>query len=88
MERTQEEIQKQIAGLKAMKLRMPEFSGFGDPNHKAIDAQLDILEGKQDMDYFEDTDNFDDDSEWSHIRSEAENAQMWLDGERAEDLFE
>ena len=63
--RTKYEIKKQVDGLQKMKNWLPEFSGFGDPNHKGIDAQLDIIEGSKDMSDFEEfnEDDFENEEE-------------------------
>ena len=50
--RTPEEITRQIEGLKKMKTTIPERSHFGDENWAQIDAQLDILEDKAELDSF------------------------------------
>lgn len=44
------EIAEMIERLKDMRKHIPAFSGFGDPNHRAIDAQLDVLEQRLDTD--------------------------------------
>ena len=43
---TRQQIDAEIAKLKAERDTLPEFSFFGDPNWVIIDAQIDILEGK------------------------------------------
>ena len=50
--RTQEEIDRQIAGLKKERASLPERTAFNDPNWKGIDAQIAVLEGKKDADYY------------------------------------
>lgn len=86
--RTKEEIQRQVEGLTQMKTWLPEYSAFGDPNHKVIDAQISILKSISKLsDYeFEEYDEFDDNLE--AIFRGAEEAEMWLDGDTNEDLFE
>lgn len=77
--RTQEQIQRQIEGLKKMKETLPEFSSFGDPNHKSIDAQIKVLNGKDPEDYAD---------AQAQIYDWSVDAAMWLDGSRDEDLFD
>lgn len=43
--RTPEEIAEMIEALDEDRKTLPEFSRFGDPNWKIIDAQLAILRG-------------------------------------------
>lgn len=38
--RTQDEVARQIDGLKKQKEALPEYSKFGDPNWEKIDAQI------------------------------------------------
>lgn len=88
--RTAEEIKTQIDGLKLIKNRLPEYSLFGDANHKGIDAQLDILERVKDMDDFEeyDEDEYDSEQEFDYIQSQAQEADDWLHSDSAENLFD
>lgn len=89
--RTQEEIDRQIAGLSKEKQMLPEFSGLGTPNHAMADAQIDVLQNIKDADEFaddmpdEEDENFDDANE---IHNAAISAEEWLDGHRTEDLFD
>ncbi len=89
--RTDEEIKRQIEGLKAMKKWLPSHSAFGDANHDGIDAQLDILEFKSVISDFDEYDesqhSFDEDS-LDYVRQQAEAADEWLCSESDEDLFE
>lgn len=75
--RTKEEITRQREGLEKMKKGLPEYSAFGDNNWANIDAQIDILLGA-DLGDYEDSDEY----------NSAEEAEMWLNGEIEEDLFE
>lgn len=88
--RTTEEIKKQIDGLKLMKTGLPEYSLFGDANHKGIDAQLDILERVKDMGDFEeyDEDEYDSEEEFNYIQSQAQEADDWLHSDSIENLFD
>lgn len=44
--RTPEQINNEINALRTLKPTVPQFTAFGDDNHAAIDAQLDVLEGQ------------------------------------------
>lgn len=79
--RTLEQIQEQVIGLRSMKLTLPEYSMFGDNNWEAIDAQINILEGKKSL---EDYDEYQEE----YLFSEAERASMWLMEDIEENLFE
>lgn len=85
--RTQEEINRQIDGLKSMKSWLPETSGFGIPNWQKIDAQISILNGDETLEDFDagDWEEMDDDNK---VYRAAEDAEQWLDGDSDEDLFE
>jgi hypothetical protein len=85
--KTQDEINRQIAALKKMRDRLPEYTAFGDNNWEKIDAQLDILEGRHDKNFFwqdenaEEYEDGDNDAYW-----DAEKAEDWLNGSDDEDL--
>lgn len=49
-ERSQQEIAEEVKALKALKSTVREFTGFGDSNHSAIDAQIAVLEELQSHD--------------------------------------
>ena len=85
--RTQEEIKRQIEGLEKMKTWLPEYSGFGEPNHLIIDAQISILYGSQELSDIEEGD-WEEMDEDNKIYRGAEEAEIWLDGDGDEDLFE
>lgn len=87
MERTREEIQRQIDGLLEDKKNIREYSMFGDPNHKCIDAQISILEGDEELSDIDEGD-WEEYDEQNKIFRAAEEAQQWLDGDREEDLFD
>lgn len=42
--KTDEDLDKLIAVLKAERENIPEYSAFGDPNWRIIDAQIEICE--------------------------------------------
>ena len=79
MERTKEEIKRQVEGLQKMKKTLPQYSFFGDDNWAGIDAQLDVIEGIREPDDFE--------SDSDEIYSMAQQAEDWLNGSK-DDLFE
>jgi hypothetical protein len=83
--RTPEEIKRQIEGLEQERITLPEYSFFG-PNHQIIDAQISILDGTNQLEDI-DEGNFEEMDEQNNIFRGAEDAQMWLDGDREEDLF-
>ena len=77
--RTKTEIDQQIAGLEKREKTLPEYSNFGDPNWKAIDAQIKILKGEKNYeDYVEAED---------YVEQAAYTAKEWMDGDINEDLF-
>ena len=94
MRRTQEDIDRQIAGLKRVKDTVPEYSRFGDPNHKSIDAQISILSKEKNMSFYEPSfiddneEEEEEESEEKYIYDEALLAFNWLNGNYDEDLFE
>lgn len=77
--RSQEEIKRQIEGLKKEKASLPEFNFFNENNWERIDAQLSILDGLETYEDYEEAEQ--------RIESAAYQAQQWLDGEDDEDLF-
>jgi hypothetical protein len=86
--RTQEEIDRQIEGLKKMKDTLPEFSHFGDNNWEKIDAQISVLRGHSTPDDYyvdEGMDDYQDGDNDTYFEAEA--ALFWLNGENDEDLF-
>jgi hypothetical protein len=85
---TAEEIKVEIEKLREMKPKLPRTTKFGDDNHAAIDAEIEVLENDLDEDEIyskgpEDEDH--DDSEWSQHQMEAAlYTRQWMEGE-AED---
>jgi hypothetical protein len=89
--RTQEEIRRQVDGLKKEKERLPEYSMFGDNNHAATDAAIEVLEERRLASDYEEYDESihsfpEDDIE--HVRQMALRAEDWLDGYTNDDLFD
>jgi hypothetical protein len=85
MKRTEEEIQRQIDGLNAQKKWLPEFSSFGDDNWGQIAVQIEVLQGKTDL---EDLIEDDDEDTENGLYDAAIQAEDWLDGRINDDLFE
>jgi hypothetical protein len=85
--RTQEEIKRQIEGLEKMKTWLPEYSGLGTPNHELIDVQISIIDGSSELSDIDEGD-FEEMDAQNQVHRGAEEAEMWLDGDREEDLFE
>lgn len=85
--RTPEEINRQIEGLLEDRKRLPEYIMFGTPNHACIDAQIAILKGEYELDDMEQG-NWEEHDEQNQVFRSAEDAQMWLEEERDDDLFD
>lgn len=76
--KTRSEIESEIAALEAVKLRIPHTTAFGDSNHDAIDAQVEVLQEEMtEDDIYE---KWPDDTDM-HTRTAAQEAQQWMDGE-------
>ncbi len=84
--RTPEEITRQIEGLKKEKEALPQFSKFSTDNWQLNDTIISILEGKTNLNDLPQGD-------WETMDQENENyiaaqdADMWLSGDRVHDLF-
>lgn len=85
--RTQEEIKRQIDGLLKMKTWLPSHSTFGTPNHEIIDAQISIIDGSSVLSDIDEGD-FNEMDAQNEVYRGAEEAEMWLDGDMTDDLFE
>lgn len=76
--RNHEEIAEEVAKLQDLRTKVPPKTAFGDSNHAAIDAQIEVL--NRDM-----SDNaiyrkWEDDE---RVVSNAQEARAWLDGDAA-----
>lgn len=80
--RTKEEVQRQIDGLLAERKTLPAESAFGDPNHEAIDAQVQVLMENETAETYADADEYQD-----YIYQQATEAEDWLNGDIDDDLF-
>jgi hypothetical protein len=87
--RTPEEIKRQVEGLVKMKEWIPEYSKLGDPNHKAIDLQIDILKGVRDWSEFKSIDESDIDNylENDCLQDAAYRTQYWVTELDDHDLY-
>ena len=80
--KTEEQIQKEIEALKAVRSNVRPTSTFGDDNLSSVDAQIDVLENVMDND--EIYDKYDRVSSSEYILEAALAAQQWINDE--EDL--
>jgi len=73
---TDKQIVAQIAALRKVKPGVREHNAFGDNHYHAIEAQLDVLEGKITLEEVEEA--FD----WAkeNVRDAAVQAACWLNG--------
>lgn len=76
---TAKQIQAEIEALTEIKPKVRRLTFFGDDNHKAIDAQIKVLEKDLDEDAI--YDRWDD----GRLLDYAQSARAWLDGESEED---
>jgi hypothetical protein len=76
---TLEQISAQIAALQKIKPRVRHYSLFGADHHAAIDAQIQVLEGRMDNDEIYDEK---EKAQWpDSVLEAALDARRWLDGE-------
>lgn len=76
---TAKAIAAEVAKLKALKPNVKRYTFFGDDNHAAIDAQIQVLEQNLSDDDIGRRFN-------GEVQSEAFNARNWLDGDADEAL--
>ncbi len=81
--KTQKEIDAQIQRLKDVRPKVRPFSFFGTDNLECLDAMVRVLE--QDMDSDDIWDRWDRDEEDFDVRSNADGALKWREGESEED---
>ncbi len=81
--RTQEEKKESIEKLKDKKINLPEFSMFGDPNHEAIDAQIQVIEEQMDEEDITEQwgEEYDENDEPNYVTQYALEAMSWMDGD-------
>lgn len=89
--RSQEEIQRQIDGIEAMKEWLPEENVFGDNNWEIMDIQVGILDGSidpnKDLSEIFDEDIYDQEANYQ-IECAIQETVDWLEGVNDDDLFE
>lgn len=78
--RTQDEINRQIEGLKADRKSLPEFSLFGNNNWEVINESIYMLDGRTTLDDYDEEDE--------HLFSSLLTVADWLTGAINEDLFD
>ena len=81
--KTQKEIDEQIKRLKDVRPKVVPFSAFGTDNLECLDAMVRVLEQNMDEDAI--WDRWDREEEDMDIRSNADEALRWLEGESEED---
>lgn len=86
--KTNEQINTEITTLREMKPNVREYTAFGDSNHDAIEAQVDVLREHMSTDDVYDRfgeDAFEDEDEFCQSDLDAAlSAQQWLCGESEE----
>ena len=80
--KTQKQIDAEIKKLAAVKSKVPERTAFGDYNHAAIDAQIQVL--KDSMDDGEIWGAWPEDESDMHVRTAAQDAQQWRDDDEGD----
>lgn len=68
--RSDDAIKSQVKRIKNVKDKNPSHNFFKDPLHEGFDAQIDILEGRKDLSFFDDAHRY--------VKQEAELADAWL----------
>lgn len=48
--RTTQEIESEVATLRDLRAKVRKFTSFGDDNHAAIDAQIEVLSDRMSLD--------------------------------------
>jgi hypothetical protein len=87
MKRTKSEIKAQIDFLGKDKMRVTKYSAFGEDNHAAIDAQINVLTNSMTEDNVCVNYRYigEDDFNGRYIFEAAIETALWLSGERNED---
>lgn len=80
-QRTKEEIDAEVAKLREMKPKVRSRTAFGDSNWEAIDAQIEVLEGRRDETWI--WDEFPDGIEDNRFDA-AQDALRWREGQSDE----
>ena len=89
--KNQEQVEQELAKLREMKPKVRRRTMFGDNNHEAIEAQIEVLdEDLTDDDVYdrlitEDEETGDTEGEWTqHVVDAALRVIQWRDGEEEE----
>lgn len=77
---TTEEVAQEAARLRAIKPKVRQFSMFGDDNHAAIEAQLDVLESRLKDEHAIFKRYLANEGEDEHNRTAALSAWDWMQG--------
>lgn len=67
--RSDDAINLQVKRIRDVKHNSPSHNFFKDPLHEGFNAQIDILEGKKDLSFF--------DNAHPYVKQEAELADAW-----------
>jgi hypothetical protein len=78
---TDDEVEKEIEGLRKIKPKLPAQNYFNENIHDAVDAQIAVLEERMEEDDVDE--NYGDDAD--NVRSSAQDACAWLNGEHETD---
>ena len=86
MKPTPEQIQAEVEKLKEIGPKLPKRNYFGDSLHKAVQAQIEVLDGKLDENeiWSRHKDRAEYDAYTEHMLENALEARRWLDGEENE----
>jgi len=74
------QVQAEIAALEAVKAKVPQYNGFGEDNHTAIDAQVWVLTERADNDQIYDAYG-EDVEEFRPLLDAALDALHWMEGD-------
>ncbi len=76
---TKRDVTAQIKALREIMPKVVHFNFFGDDNHAAIEAQIEVLRSEMHDDEI-------DAQGWKEsVASAARDARLWLDGDRDDD---
>lgn len=82
--KTEQQINDEIAALKLIKPQVREYTAFGDSNHEAIDAQIEVLEkrmsGDDVHDSYQPDETNEDDERSESVFFAALEAHDWMRG--------
>lgn len=79
--KSEDQVNAEIAALEALKPKVRKRTAFGDDNHAAIDAQLDVLRKRMNSDDVYDTYGDEDADEFDqYVLDSALAAHDWMTG--------